>query len=508
MAGEIILGPTKPSLKRDTDGHRNYTISYKVKTTDVSEGPLGILLTPGLPVPGAIWNLGTDLDPWAYCKWNVSVSPVLSDESSPVWMIEFTFSTKPDKRCQNVPVDNPLMEPIKVSVSSQKYQEEASYDRFGQQIVNSAFEPFKGAQVEFDAGRFSVSIEMNVPLLDLGFLRLFQDSVNDSELWGMPARCVKFTSFKATKKWYGPCGIYWTLSMEFDARDDTFDRKLRDEGTKVLKGHWSSNKGNWVLDNVGGSPPDPTNPTHFIAATDWYGNPMNVILNGHGIPSGVVVGESSSVSSVFIADGGTDYHVGDLLTLSAGTFSVSAQFTVTSVDNFGAITGLSVTVGGVYTIPPQNPLVDPTDMNNNNIGADAVISVTWASVKTKVASVSSVVTGGTNYKVGDILFIDGGTFSAQAELTVSSIGGSGAVTGATVSQAGGYTTQPSNPVSIGGGLGVGGVVGGLIGSGATFNLTWTNAAGDLEQPGKITVQKYQEVNLLLLGLPNDLNTLF
>jgi hypothetical protein len=71
---------------------------------------------------------------------------------------------------------------------------------------------------------------------------------------------------------------------------------------------------------------------------------------------------------------------------------------------------------------------------------------------------------GTGYTVGNTLDVVGGLGQIDAELTVTTINGSGGVTGITISNAGQYTEIPANPVSVTGGSG----------SAATFNLTFDN----------------------------------
>ena len=77
---------------------------------------------------------------------------------------------------------------------------------------------------------------------------------------------------------------------------------------------------------------------------------------------------------------------------------------------------------------------------------------------------AGVFAGGAGYTVGDTLTLVGGLGQINAELTVSTIGGGGAVTAVTVTNAGQYTEIPVNPVSVTGGSG----------SAATFDLTFDN----------------------------------
>lgn len=74
---------------------------------------------------------------------------------------------------------------------------------------------------------------------------------------------------------------------------------------------------------------------------------------------------------------------------------------------------------------------------------------------------AAVAAGGSGYTVDDILLVLGGSTDFPASLKVTTIGGSGEVTGVSVETEGAYVTNPTNPVAVNGGTG----------SGATFNLT-------------------------------------
>ena len=77
---------------------------------------------------------------------------------------------------------------------------------------------------------------------------------------------------------------------------------------------------------------------------------------------------------------------------------------------------------------------------------------------------AGVFAGGTGYTVGDTLTLVGGLGQISTELTVSTVGGGGAITAVTITNAGQYTEIPVNPVSVTGGSG----------SAATFDITFDN----------------------------------
>lgn len=81
---------------------------------------------------------------------------------------------------------------------------------------------------------------------------------------------------------------------------------------------------------------------------------------------------------------------------------------------------------------------------------------------------TTVVSGGSGYKVGDVLTFIGGTYTKPAQIQVTGVGVGGKVTfvtlpnGSTAYYLGVYTLTPPDPVSVEGGSG----------RGATFDTTW------------------------------------
>jgi hypothetical protein len=123
---------------------------------------------------------------------------------------------------------------------------------------------------------------------------------------------------------------------------------------------------------------------------------------------------SNSVATATITNGGTGYTVGNVLTFVGGTFTVASQITVTSVSS-GVITGISTTIGGIYTVPPTNP-----------------ISVTGGSGSGATFTLTS-------YGVNSLVVGNAGSgYIEQPTVTFSGGGGSGAAAYATV---GSNTTQ-------------------------------------------------------------------
>lgn len=340
MATQLFNGARKWSMTRDDAGYRTYKISLRVEGA-VTDGPANVLRTPGLPLPGTPWIVDDDFDPWSWCRPDATVTPEKSDEPNRFWTVEHTFSNKPpaqDKqRCHDQQIEDPLLEPQKISGTFAKYQEEAAFARTikyysgtalirtesSARILTSSHEQVRGAQVEFDKNRPQVKIEQNVATLGLATFAAMIDTVNAAPLWGLPARCIKLTNASWERKFHGLCYLYYTRVFEFDINYNTFDRDLVDEGTKVLNGHWAGSdtpgtaddSAGWILDKIDGLPPDPSNPAHFIRAKDRNGENMRVILNGEGIPMGGITGTADDAGKIHVEK----YEESDFLTLNIPT---------------------------------------------------------------------------------------------------------------------------------------------------------------------------------------------
>lgn len=291
------------------DGYRDYKLTLLVQgaTGAAADGPANVLRTSGVPAIGSAWAPLGDSDQWVWRTPETTVTPVLPDDpNKPVEFheLELTFSNRPPEipRCQTDSIDNPLLEPARVSGSSVRYTEEAVKDRFGNFIKNSAHEQIRGAQVEFEVTRASVRIEQNVATAYLGVTLPYQfrDTLNSVPMWGFPPRAIKHVPASWEKKYYGTCLTYYSRVLEFEIYvvknhltglyESGWDRKPMDEGSKALQGHWDGTTGAYVIEQLpDGSWPDPANPAHFRRFTDRESNPMRVILNGFGLPVGAVV---------------------------------------------------------------------------------------------------------------------------------------------------------------------------------------------------------------------------
>lgn len=289
MTASVIGGPVVMEMDRDDEGQRTFMVTHRVKTTDTLDGPSVVINASGLPVVGSFWAFGNDFDSWAFCTGFARVRQHQSvADGSPTyhWTVQQKFTTFSPTRCNTTTIDNPLLEPMKVSGSFVKYTKEVAYDRNGDFISNSAKEQIRGAIVEFDANRPTVRIEQNVASLGLNVFAGMIDTVNDAPLWGLSARMAKLSNVSWERLHFGSCSVYYKRIFEFDVDFTTFDRTTPDEGTMAL-GRLDTTTGTWdsTTDFATGVPLDPDNPLHYSRVKDKHGENKRILLNGSGVPA-------------------------------------------------------------------------------------------------------------------------------------------------------------------------------------------------------------------------------
>ncbi len=284
-----LLGRIDWNLQRDKEGHRDYKIRFLIKTDDPDDGPEVVMNTPGLPVTGAGWVFGNDSDLFALAWPTLRVTPVVIREKNIFWIAENLFTTKPLSRCQDTDIEDPLSEPDRQSGSFVKYTKEATEDRFGNPIKNTAHERVRGPIVEFDHNRPTIKIGTNKLTLPLTNFANLVDSVNDDVAFGLAARQVKLSNVSWTRLLFGVCSFYYSIDYEFDVDFNTFDRTHDNEGSKSLQGHAPGSSINPALDPDGVDPDiDPKtfkeNPKRFEIYKDENGENTRVFLDSKGRP--------------------------------------------------------------------------------------------------------------------------------------------------------------------------------------------------------------------------------
>lgn len=300
------------SVSWDKNSDRTYQVTYLVEV-DPGDGPGTAANCPGLPTPYNWYINGNDQDLYAWCYWAQEVTqcgPSSKNEPPQFYQVKKTFSSKPEdlERCRQLQVEDPLLEPPKISGNFQKYTEEAVYDLYGTAITYSSWERIRGPQNEWDKNRISIKVEQPCasPYQGYQLPATMVDCVNVFPMWGFPPRTIKLSSAPWEKKYYGPCIPYYVRTLEFDVRYsllntgifETWDRYILDESTKVLSGQWQGTVAAGNLEWVPTPGANPQNPTHFIKSADVPGNLQKIVLNGAGLPAGVLAPTSAIFMSI------------------------------------------------------------------------------------------------------------------------------------------------------------------------------------------------------------------
>ncbi len=263
MATRLIPGQRKWSGGRDEEGHRTWKITHLVEALP-TDGPYLVMNTAGLPAVGSSWNFDSDFDLWAWCTSWMKVTPLVTDEPNTLWHVEQKFITGDMIYCHDLSIEDPLLEPQKVSGNFVKESKEIFFDKDGNPNLTSSKEFFG---LEFDHSNPTVRIEQNVAELGLDTFAQMVNTVNDAELWGLGSRKIKLGNVAWERKVQGLCDFYYTRAFEFEIEYNTFDKSgIPDRGTKELK-----------------PAGDKTDPNDFNQAKDNNDeNLKEVVLDGDG----------------------------------------------------------------------------------------------------------------------------------------------------------------------------------------------------------------------------------
>jgi len=270
------------SMRRDKEGHRDYTLTVMVKLDVVTDGPAAVLSLAGMPQVGDTWSYGTDYDIWAFCSPEVDIQQYgPKNEPGYYWTAQYKFSTRPMRRCQDESIEDPLQEPMQISGSFMRYTELTEKDKDDNPIQSSSHE---GIQIERDRSRPTVSISQNVANLELETFSEMVDTLNDAELWGLAARKIKLSNVSWSRKLYGICDYYFTRTFEFEVRFEGWDYDdIVDKGRNCLRGSWAASEDDppaytWTQD----ADADADDLQDFILALDPNDNPQETLLDGSG----------------------------------------------------------------------------------------------------------------------------------------------------------------------------------------------------------------------------------
>jgi hypothetical protein len=319
----------------DDDGNRTYTATYLVQLDMYAgETMADAPDAEDLPQPGDSFEV--DGDAIRTQKEAAKIHKEQEGDPFEYVAVEMEFTTKANSSsCAEAKIDNPLMQPPKLSGNFVKVTEEARFDRFGHPILNPAGELMRGPQVEFDENHPEIHIKQNVADLELDMLSRMSDTLNMDWLWGFPPRTIRFTPGPWEENWYGGCLCYYTrelifeiickqyagvfshqtgtgtgIAPEYVGDTKTWDRVLLGEGTKVLRGRWDKDPSSqyykcWRVDKSivrGGR----RSASDFIRFKDWNGENARVVLDCYGTPAHTRIVYDGDVGTGTALSTGTD----------------------------------------------------------------------------------------------------------------------------------------------------------------------------------------------------------
>lgn len=284
-----VTGHMDPRLSRDEKGYRTYKLTYLIESDDPADGPLTVLRTPGIALPGAPWIIGNDIDPWVWARPDAEVKGEMQEENTRVFKVEQTFSNKPSddsdgsggtSQCHEQEIEDPLMQPDTIGGNSENIMVEGLVDRHGTPIRYSSFEAIRGPLNEWEKATHTIKIGQNRGTLGIANWAWMLNYVNSDDMWGFPPGWVRFTGSSWQRRFWGQCLTYWHREFEFKILPGGWDRCIPDIGSRVLRGYWQA--GRWVLRQIDGADPDPTNPAHFIRFQDVDGHYGTTLLADRG----------------------------------------------------------------------------------------------------------------------------------------------------------------------------------------------------------------------------------
>lgn len=275
---------------RGSEGLRTYKITHLVRS-DYADGPYVVMNTPGLPIVGSVWNYGNDLDPWVVCHPNreVKIHKEKKGEPNMYWAVTDTFSNRPIEMVSQEAIEDPLLEPPKVSGSFVKYTKQVGWGYYTtaqaaaggprlEPMSTYSNEAIRGA--EFDHNRPTVRIEQNIATLGLAASSQMVDTVNSAALWGLAARRIKLSGVSWQQKVYGDLNVYYTRILDFDINFESFDSEELSFGSMAL-GRIEGEDGVWVTAGY-----DPDDPGDFHRYKDKLGEPARTFHDVFGKPVG------------------------------------------------------------------------------------------------------------------------------------------------------------------------------------------------------------------------------
>jgi len=240
----------QPTLAPNDEGHRVYTVEFRVTTNSKDDGPKSVLVggrafaTP-LPAAGAVYSFGNDIDLYATADPIPAVDLVDEKALLRYWKVTYTYTTVPRKRCQTAEIEDPTAEPWEVDGDSDEWTEEAraARDSAGTSVVpveSSSHEPFTGKAVEVFKTRRRLTLTKNYSAISTAWVDAYEGTVNSATITicgqTYAPRTVRIRKIRWTRRRWGTCTYYYPTTFNLDINLNTHDLQPWDMGRKHYVG--------------------------------------------------------------------------------------------------------------------------------------------------------------------------------------------------------------------------------------------------------------------------------
>lgn len=130
-------------------------------------------------------------------------------------------------------IDNPLLEPIKISMNQQQVQTPTEFDKDGEPILNAAGDPFQEIVFIEDA-EDTIQISKNYAAIPYAAGKTAKKKLNSETFLTVFAPGeVRYKGMSATPQEHESLGTYYTVTIEF-AIAENWTRKILNQGFREL----------------------------------------------------------------------------------------------------------------------------------------------------------------------------------------------------------------------------------------------------------------------------------
>lgn len=237
-SGVSLVEPLPPSLAANKDGHRTYSVPYRVHVLSERDGPSVVFAAFSLATfIGNTYAWGNDVDPQAV----LDPVPQIQLENPlirTVYIVTFQYTTEGRDRCRSSNVTDPLSEPWSASGSGDEWTEQMAVDLDGKPFVSSSHEPYGAKNTERIRTRRRLQLSKNYATLNLDWIEALEDTTNQSSITILgktfAAKTLVLRKIDFQTKVQMPCHYYYPHTFTLDINKATVVRKLRDEGRRKL----------------------------------------------------------------------------------------------------------------------------------------------------------------------------------------------------------------------------------------------------------------------------------